>query len=66
MMEFEIVTNATDPIPTHGASAYLAASTSTSWKIKDIRLVCDVVTLDSALQNSYAEHVLSSKALPIN
>ena len=26
----------------------------------------DVVTLDSALQNSYAEHVLSGKSLPIN
>ena len=30
------------------------------------QVVCDVVTLDSALQNSYAEHVLSVKALPIN
>ena len=28
--------------------------------------MCDLVTLDSALQNSYAEHVLSGKALPIN
>jgi hypothetical protein len=28
--------------------------------------VCDLVTLDSALQNSYVEHVLSGKALPIN
>ena len=26
----------------------------------------DVVSLDSALQNSYAEHVLSGKSLPIN
>jgi len=41
-------------------------NTSTSWQIQDIRGVCDVVTLDSALQNSYAEHVLSGKALPIN
>ena len=29
-------------------------------------MTCDVVTLDSALQNSYAEHVLSGKSLPIN
>ena len=63
MMEFEIVNNATDPIVTPG-TAY--ADTSSSWKIKDIRIVCDVVTLDNALQNSYAEHVLSGKALPIN
>jgi hypothetical protein len=35
-------------------------------RYKTLRVVCDVVTLDSALQNSYAEHVLSGKALPIN
>ena len=35
-------------------------------QIQDVRLICDIVTLDSALQNSYAEHVLSGKALPIN
>jgi hypothetical protein len=40
--------------------------TSIQWQIQDIRIVCDVVTLDSALQNSYAEHVLSGKTLPIN
>ena len=34
--------------------------------MSDVRLVGDVVSLDSALQNSYAEHVLSGKSLPIN
>ena len=38
----------------------------TNWSIQDIRMTGDVVTLDSALQNSYAEHVLSGKSLPIN
>ena len=48
------------------ARTFKAANTSTSWQIQDIRVVCDLVTLDSALQNSYAEHVLSGKPLPIN
>jgi len=29
-------------------------------------VVCDIVTLDSALQNNYAEIVISGKPLPIN
>ena len=66
-MEFEIVNNKNDPIVTpHTSTKYPVDTTSNSWKIKDIRIVCDVVTLDSGLQNSYAEHVLSGKALPIN
>ena len=39
---------------------------SLSWKISDVQLKCDLVTLDNALGNSYAEHLLSGKALPIN
>ena len=64
-MELEIVNDALDSIVGVGG-AFTAANTSTSWQIQDIRVVCDVVTLDSALQSSYAEHVLSGKALPIN
>jgi hypothetical protein len=66
-MEFEIVNNATDPIAAIGdANAFKAETTSNLWQIEDVRIICDVVTLDSALNNSYAEHVLSGKALPIN
>ena len=50
------------PVP----SPFPLATTSTSWQIEDCRIVGDIVSLDSALQNSYAEHVLSGKALPIN
>lgn len=66
--EFEFCNTATDPILGPGplGNAYVSTDTSTSWQIQDVRVVCDVVTLDSALQNSYAEHVLSGKALPIN
>ena len=58
-MEFEIVGGATDAtIAPDDPSNFLPATTSTSWQIEDVRIVGDVVTLDSALQNSYAEHVL--------
>ena len=67
MMEFEIVNNATDAVASINAgSNFTSTNTSTAWQIQDVRIVCDVVTLDSALQNSYAEHVLSGKNLPIN
>ena len=66
-LEFEVVNGALDAIMgTDAAADYTDANTSKIWQIQDVRIVCDVVTLDSALQNSYAEHVLSGKALPIN
>ena len=68
--EFEIVSGAEDAIVTPIALGtnivYDTTNTSTNWQIQDVRLVADVVTLDSGLQNSYAEHVLSGKRLPIN
>ena len=70
VLEFELVNNSTDPLisPPSGVAgnAYTADNTSTKWEISDVRLVGDQVSLDSALQNSYAEHVLSGKTLPCN
>ena len=39
---------------------------STAWSLSDVQVKCDVCALDNALENSYAEHLLSGKALPIN
>ena len=63
--ELEVVTNPTDAIIGVGGD-FTDTNTSTLWTIKDVRIVCDVVTLDSGLQNDYAQHVLSGKSLPIN
>ena len=49
VMEFEIVTNATECIGDWGGGG-----SSTQWEINDVKAICDVVILDSALQNSYA------------
>ena len=70
VLEFELVNNSTDPFlsppPGVAAGRYKSTDTSTEWEISDVRLVGDQVSLDSALQNSYAEHVLSGKTLPLN
>ena len=69
-LEYEIVGSSEECIATPGAagaeSDLANNNTSVLWSIENVQLKCDLVTLDSALQNSYAEHVLSGKALPIN
>ena len=67
-LEFELITDAEEAIASFNGTtgAFKDTDTSVEWQISDIRIVYDIVTLDSALQNSYAEHVLSGKSLPIN
>ena len=67
-LEFEIVSGSTDAVvtPIASGSVFTASNTSVSWQTQDVRIVADVVSLDSGLQNSYDEHVLSGKSLPIN
>jgi hypothetical protein len=38
---------------------------STQWHIYDAQLKCDILTLDSGLENSYAEYLLQGKTIPI-
>ena len=57
-IELELVGDANDAVKTTNNDA--------NWTISNVQLKADVVTLDNALENSYAEHLLSGKALPIN
>ena len=41
-------------------------NTSTDWQIENVQVKVDVCTLDNALDNSYAQHLLSGKSLPIS
>ena len=54
-LELELVNSVDDP-----------QKGSIGWCISDVQCKCDLVTLDNGLENSYSEHVLSGKALPIN
>ena len=66
-LEFELVSGATDAIATPIAGGtFTPSTTSTSWQIQGVRIVADIIALDNGLQNSYAEHVLSGKSLPIS
>ena len=42
------------------------ADMSQLWSIEDVQLKCDMITLDNQLDNSYAEHLLSGKSIPIS
>ena len=41
-------------------------NTTTKWTIQNVQAKCDVITLDSQLEEIYASHLLSGKTLPIN
>jgi len=66
-LELEIVSNASGCVvePIVGG-AFNTTNTSINWQMQDLRLIADIVTLDNGLQNSYAQHVLEGKSLPIN
>ena len=67
VMEFEIIGDAAEAFADSVAGGHFnPVDTGNSWSMSDVGLVGDVVSLDSALQNSYAEHVLSGKSRPIN
>jgi hypothetical protein len=68
-IELELVSDATAPIVSTygiGAKDFKAENTSTKWSINNVQVKCDLCTLDNALDNSYAQHLLSGKSLPIS
>ena len=78
-IELELVDTATDPVmstPATGtaldlgtpanAVAFTNANSTSNWSINNVQVKIDVCTLDNALDNSYAQHLLSGKSLPIS
>ena len=65
--EFELCSDMLDPIANVGdVAAFTAATTSLTWEIENCQIKADVLTLDNSLENSYHEHIMSGKPLPIN
>ena len=58
-IELELVNSAVDAVAGSPAQC-------NDWVISDVQCKCDLVTLDNGLENSYSEHVLEGKSLPIN
>ena len=65
-IELELVNGATDPIVAIDGVTFTAANTSTDWQIEDVQLKADLCTLDNAVDNQIADHLLSGKPLPIH
>jgi hypothetical protein len=68
-IELELVDDKNEPILSQfskaGDKAFTAANTSDTWSINNVQVKCDVCTLDNALENSHAQHLLQGKSLPI-
>ena len=68
-IELELVDSASEPVISNfahnGQFDFKAENTTTNWSINNVQVKCDVCTLDNALDNSYAQHLLSGKSLPI-
>ena len=62
-IELELVNQQADAVTTETAEGF---SNGVNWNISDIQCKCDLLELDSSLQNEYASHLLSGKSLPIN
>jgi len=68
-IELELVSDSNEPILsnfTGSGSTFTAANTSVKWHIENAQVKVDLCTLDNALDNSYAQHLLSGKSLPIS
>ena len=78
-LEFELVSSSTDPIVSNddagvainvsGSGSFVLSgrkNTSLDWQIENPVVKCDICVLDNALNNEYAQLLLSGKALPIN
>lgn len=76
VIELELVSNPNDAILSSLSAnglfvnnppvSFTTGNTSTSWQIRNVEAKCDLVTLDNALDNSYAQHLLSGLSLPIS
>jgi len=79
-IELELVDTFEEPVltvPTYGTgdlvaltltttSLFALANCLTNWSINNVQVKVDVCTLDNALDNSYAQHLLSGKSFPIS
>jgi len=65
-IELELVNDMKEPILTPVGDKFTPGNTSVLWQIENVQFKCDSCTLDNALDNSYAQHLLSGKSIPIN
>jgi hypothetical protein len=66
-IELELVNASTDPILSNleGDGTFADTNTSLKWQIENVQVKCDLCTLDTGLQNSYADHLSKGGEFPI-
>jgi len=64
VLEILLCSGMADPLAT-GDDGALAGDPSQDWSIEQVRLHCDVIKINSQMQNSYASHILSGKSLTL-
>ena len=62
-IELELANNGADAVH---VGSYSGETHTANWDMTDVQVKCDLLTLDNALENEYASHLLSSKTLPVN
>ena len=61
-LELELADNEV-PSTTEFDMVYTADTTSTSWRIENCQLKCDILSLDNSLDNSCVNHLLGGNTL---
>ena len=64
--EFNDSVVAPDAAVSTDAKKITPSNTSNDWQIENVQVKCDLISLDSGLQNSYDAHLLAGNAYPIN
>ena len=64
VIEILLCSGMADPLAT-GDDGALAGDPSQDWSLEQVRLHCDVVKINSQMQNSYASHILTGKSLTL-
>ena len=66
-IELSLVDNPLDPIVSNmNHVGFTANNTSTTWEILNVQVKCDIVTLDSGLNDSYIKLLEDGKKLTLN
>ena len=64
VLEILLCSGMADPLLT-GDDGALAGDPPQDWSLEQVRLHCDVLKINSQMQNSYASHILTGKSLTI-
>ena len=66
VIELELVDKAEDAVVTTDGTTFTADNNSVKWHLENVQVKCDVISLDSSVNESYHQVLLSTKEIPIH